>query len=377
MAEALATGARTVNTWGLRSGVKTCIKAKRPVMIWGPAGVGKSDVISDLCEEMDGVLFDIRLSLLEPTDLRGIPYYNKDSGKMDWAPPVDLPDAETASKYKIVFVFFDEINSAAPSVQAACYQLALNRRVGQYRLPDNAVIVMAGNREGDRGVTYRMPAPLANRLVHLELRADFDPWHEWAIKNKIHSDVVGFLNFSKNSLYDFDPKSNSKAFATPRTWEFVSDLLKDEECAEATFADLTSGTVGEGLALKFMGHRKISADLPRPMDVMMGKVKELKNNKEISIQYSLSISCCYELADLLEKEGWKKGKTTSDDWQKLADTFLGFIMKNFQTEVVVMAMRLVLKTYELPCSPKKMSNYDEFYKKFGKFVLQASKNVTD
>lgn len=375
MAENVSAGSRTINTDGLRAAIKTCINAKRPAMIWGPAGVGKSDVVADLCQEMDGALYDIRLSLLEPTDLRGIPFYNRETGKMEWAPPVDLPDAETASKYPIVFVFFDEINSAAPSVQAACYQLALNRRVGQYRLPDNAVIMMAGNREGDRGVTYRMPAPLANRLIHLELRADFDPWHTWAVKNKIHADVIGFLNFSKNSLYDFDPKSSSKSFATPRTWEFVSQLLADETCPETTFADVVSGAIGEGLALKFMGHRKIAASLPLPMDVMTGKVKELKVKNEISVQYSLSISCCYELMDQLQKVDWKKGKEAPEDWHKLADTFLGFIMSQFQTEVVVMAMRLVLKTYELPCLPKKMKNYEAFYQKYGKLVLQASKNV--
>ena len=82
------------------------------------------------------------------------------------------------------------MNSAAPAVQAAAYQLILNRRVGQYTLPDNVYIVAAGNREADKGVTYRMPSPLANRFVHLEIKVDFDDWFAWAVQNDIHQDVT-------------------------------------------------------------------------------------------------------------------------------------------------------------------------------------------
>jgi MoxR-like ATPase len=122
---------------------------------------------------------------------------------MSWAPPVELPDAELAKKHKKIILFLDEMNSAAPAVQAAAYQLILNRKVGTYTLPSNVMIVAAGNRETDKGVTYRMPAPLANRFVHLEMRVDFEDWLIWATENKIHSDVVGYLTFAKQDLYDF------------------------------------------------------------------------------------------------------------------------------------------------------------------------------
>ena len=143
----------------------------------------------------------------------------------------ELPNAELAKKHKHIILFLDEMNSAAPAVQAAAYQLILNRKVGQYTLPDNVLIVAAGNREADKGVTYRMPAPLANRFVHLELRVDFDDWFAWAVapQNNIHSDVVGYLTFAKKDLYDFDPKSPSRSFATPRSWSFVSELLEDDD----------------------------------------------------------------------------------------------------------------------------------------------------
>jgi MoxR-like ATPase len=162
-------------------------------------------------------LIDIRLSLWEPTDIKGIPYFDSNSGTMVWGAPSELPTQEFAAQYDTIVLFLDEMNSAAPSVQAAAYQLILNRRVGTYKLPDNVVIVAAGNREADKGVTYRMPAPLANRFIHLELAVSFDDWFSWAVNNKIHKDVVGYLTFAKKDLYDFDPKSPSRSFATPRS----------------------------------------------------------------------------------------------------------------------------------------------------------------
>ena len=119
---------------------------------------------------------------LMQTYIDGIPFYNKDSGKMDWAEPVDLPTEEFASQYPVVVLFLDEMNSAAPSVQAAAYQLVLNKKVGTYTLPKGVGIVAAGNRMSDKGVTYRMPSPLANRFVHIELRVDFEDWQKWHLQ---------------------------------------------------------------------------------------------------------------------------------------------------------------------------------------------------
>jgi MoxR-like ATPase len=137
----------TVTSVQARKALLKAFKAKRPVFLWGPPGIGKSEVVSEITNELGGLMIDLRMAQMEPTDLRGIPYYNKDNGRMDWAPPVDLPDAELASKYPVIVLFLDEMNSAPPAVQAAGYQLVLNRRVGKYVLPDNVVIVAAGNRD--------------------------------------------------------------------------------------------------------------------------------------------------------------------------------------------------------------------------------------
>jgi hypothetical protein len=284
---------------------------------------------------------------------------------MDWAPPIELPDAKTAAQYPIVVLFMDEMNSAAPAVQAAAYQLVLNRRVGKYVLPDNVVMIAAGNRESDKGVTYRMPTPLANRFVHLEMRVDFPVWQEWAVQNNIHKDVVGYLSFAKNDLYEFDAKSASRAFATPRSWSFVSELLDDEDGDDDTTMNLVAGTVGEGLAVKFMAHRKIAGRMPKPEDILAGKVKDL-DVKEVSAMYSLVIGMCYELKGAIER------KVPDKQFHEMADYFFKYMMQNFETELVVMGARIALTTYNLPFQPTKLKNFDEFHQRYGKYILQAS-----
>jgi len=276
-----------------------------------------------------------------------------------------MPDEETASQYPVVVLFLDEMNSAPASVQAAAYQLILNRRVGKYVLPDNVVVIAAGNRESDKGVTYRMPTPLANRFIHIEVRADFEAWLDWAANNKIHTDVVGYLSFAKQDLYDFDAKSASRSFATPRSWSFVSELL-DEPMEETTATDLIAGAIGEGLAVKFQAHRKIAGKLPNPVDVLNGKVKDLQV-KEVSAMYSLVISMCYELKDQATKLGGKP----NEDWHKMADNFFKFMMDNFTTELTVMGARVALTTYNLPFVPGKLKNFDEFHNRYGKYILAS------
>ena len=353
---------RTIGPNDAKKSILRAMKKQRPIFIWGPPGIGKSDIVSQITNTFeDSKLIDIRLSLWDPTDIKGMPYYAANDNTMKWAPPMELPDAAMAKKYKTIVLFLDEMNSAAPAVQAAAYQLILNRRVGTYVLPDNVLIVAAGNRDADKGVTYRMPAPLANRFVHLELKVDFDDWFQWATENKIHTDVVGYLTFSKKDLYDFDPKSPSRSFATPRSWSFVSELLEDDD-DENTTTDLVSGSVGEGLAVKFMAHRKMASKLPNPSEILKGKVTELET-REISAMYSLTVSLCYEL-----KEASDKGDKKFDS---MVNNFLLFAMKNFDTELVVMGIKLALTQYQLPIDPDEVDCFDEFHEKFGKYVTAA------
>ena len=355
---------RTVTSAQARRSLLKAFQVKRPLFLWGPPGIGKSELVEGITRDLGGLMIDLRLGQMEPTDIRGIPFYNKDIGKMDWAPPIELPDEEMAKDYPIVVLFLDELNSAAPSVQAAAYQLILNRRIGKYRLPNNVVMVAGGNRESDKGVTYRMPTPLANRFLHQEMKVDFASWQTWAVENKIHPEVVGYLSFAKQDLYDFDSKSSSRAFATPRTWTFVSELLAEDDGDNDTLTNLIAGTVGEGLAVKFMAHRKIAGRMPQPEDILSGKVTTL-DVKEVSAMYSLVISMCYELKAAVDN------KVESKKFHEMADNFLGYMMKNFETELTVMGARIALTTYDLPFMPTKLKNFDAFHAKYGKYILQA------
>jgi AAA domain (dynein-related subfamily) len=357
MAEQISTN-RSVTPNEAKRSIRKCIKIKRPLFMWGPPGIGKSDIVKQIGDEQGREVIDVRLSLWEPTDIKGIPYYNSDMGTMTWAPPAELPtDPESTA-----ILFLDELNSAAPATQAAAYQLILNRRVGTYELPKGVSIVAAGNRETDKGVTYRMPAPLSNRFVHIELKTDYEDWLSWAVNNQIHEQVVGYIGFAKQDLYDFDPKSPSRAFATPRSWCFVSDMLKDDDLPENTLTDLVSGAIGEGLAVKFMAHRKVAKQMPNPTAILEGTVSKC-DIKEISAMYSLTVSLCYELKAASDKN--------VKNWDAMADNFFAFMMGNFPTELVVMGAKVALTNYNLPFDATKMKNFDTFHDKYGKYIIQA------
>lgn len=193
-----------------------------PVMLWGPPGIGKSQIIAQVAGRHTAPMIDIRLSQMEPTDLRGIPF--RIENRVEWAVPSMLPDAERHGPYGILFL--DEITSAPPSVSAAAYQLILDRRLGDYEVPPGWAIFAASNRQGDRGVTYTMPAPLANRFSHFEVETNIDDWVSWAYAHNIDEGLIGFLRFKPELLFDFNPAHNPVAFPSPRSWEFAHRTLQ-------------------------------------------------------------------------------------------------------------------------------------------------------
>lgn len=367
--ETTLTEQRTVTLDAARRELMVAMRKQRPVFLWGPPGIGKSELVADICEELGGRLYDLRLALMDPSDLKGVLFYNPQAGTATWSAPPDLPSKEEAAKYPVVVLFLDEMNSAPPATQAAAYQLVLNRRVGTYELPDNVVVVAAGNRDTDRGVVYRMPAPLANRFIHLTLRSDFETWQNWAVLNQIHPDVVGYLTANKVDLFNFDPKTSGQSFATPRSWTFVSELLREDGINETELTDLVSGTVGEGIALKFNAHRRVSGSMPNPTHILEGKIKELKN-KDLAACYSLTVALCYELKEVWDKHGSKNDKG-NDFFHSQFDNVLRFIMDNLGTELQVMLVHAALTTYKMIFKASKLKNFKEFNNNAGKHVLAA------
>jgi hypothetical protein len=263
-----------------------------PKFIWGPPGIGKSAAIHQICRE-DGIgLIDVRLSQLDPTDIRGLPIVNREKNEASWATPDFLPQVARDGANGILFL--DELNSAPPMVQAAAYQLTLDRRVGNYRLPDGWDIVAAGNRIGDRGVVFRMPSPLANRFVHVEMEADLEMWRKWAFSASIDSRLIAFLQFKgSGALFSFNPESEETAFATPRTWEYVHKVLNSQavlnsrEALHDNVNALTamSGCVGTGMALEFIKYVELTNELPDIMTVLNnGKILP---PKKISLRHAV------------------------------------------------------------------------------------------
>lgn len=240
--------------------LKLTTAAQRPTFIWGPPGVGKSDVVATHAQQNDLQLRDVRLNLLDPTDIKGFPVPDTKKKLMTWLPADFLPRDGKG------ILFLDEFNSAPQSVQAAAYQLTLNRRIGDYELPEGWTIVAAGNRDTDRGATNRMPAPLANRLIHLDFEVNMDDWSNWAIENNVNTELLAFIRFRPNLLHAFDP--NQRAFPSPRSWKFVDDLLKQQPQKSIEY-EVYKGTVGEGAASEFMAFLRIYRDLPNPDAVIM------------------------------------------------------------------------------------------------------------
>ena len=246
------------------------IDAQLPVFIWGAPGIGKSSIVKQIAKEKDMAFLDLRLSLLDPTDLKGIPFFNAQTQEGVWAKPSFLPSDPDSRG----ILFLDEINTAPPAVQASAYQLILDRKVGEYELPKGWSIVAAGNRENDRGVVYKMPPPLANRFVHFEMEVDFDDWKAWAYRAGIESAIIGYLAYDKSMLFTFDPTSNEKAFATPRSWEYVDSIVKSGIESDLIL-DSISGAVGREAAVGYSSFKKVMKDLPDLESILDGSLKEI------------------------------------------------------------------------------------------------------
>lgn len=275
----------------VRELVKTCRKAGVPVQFWGPPGVGKSDSIRQVASELGIPVVDLRMSLLNPVDLRGIPFVDKETGQTKWMPPSFLPkDGEG-------ILFLDELNVAPPAVQAAAYQLILDRAVGEYKLPPGWFIVAAGNRGTDRAIVYDMPSALRNRMTHFEVEVSVDDWLDWAWQNNMDSRVISFINFKNNLLFQFDPKTSKRGFPTPRSWSFVSKLINASPKIDF---ELVSGAVGEAAGHEFVAFVKVMDKLPNAEDILNGKPVTLP--KEPSSLYALCGSLVSKVVALAGKK---------------------------------------------------------------------------
>lgn len=253
-----------------------------PVMLWGAPGVGKSQMVAQIAENHNVPLIDIRLSQMEPSDLRGIPFRVGDL--VEWAVPAMLPNAQRHGKCGILFL--DEITSAPPSVSAAAYQLILDRKLGEYEVPEGWAIIAAGNRQGDRGVTYSMPAPLANRFSHYEVEVNLDDWVAWAYLNGIDERVIAFLRFRQDLLFEFDAAQNPVAFPSPRSWEFAHRALQKFDHSNNLLLGALQACVGKAAGIEVKAFVDSLDQMPDLDAIVRGE--DLAAPKEIDLQYAVA-----------------------------------------------------------------------------------------
>jgi hypothetical protein len=211
---------------------------------------------------------DIRLSMLDPTDLKGFPIADREKEVMRWLQADFLPKDKKSKG----ILFFDEANSAPKSVEAPMYQLTLDRKLGDYHLPEGWSIIMAGNRETDRAIANRMSSALQNRLVHIDYEVNLDDWCTWAIeRGKVETELIAFMRFRPELLHKFD--ANSKAWPSPRSWTFASQIMHSGLTRDTEF-ELLKGTVGEGAAGEFQAFMNVYRDLPSIDKILVNPEKE-------------------------------------------------------------------------------------------------------
>lgn len=267
------------------------VKTVPSVMLWGPPGVGKSQAVRQIAKEIESTgkkvaVMDVRLLLFNPIDLRGIPTANEDKTLAIWLKPQIFQMDESDNIINILFL--DEISAAPQSVQAAAYQITLDRVVGEHKLSENCIVIAAGNRTTDKSVAFKMPKALSNRLMHIEVEGSFKSWEKWAVQNGINDKVVGFLSFRQNYLMCFDSSSNDLAFATPRSWEMVSNLLNYVDGNVENMYQLIAGLVGTGVAVEFRTWSKVYNELPAIEDIFDGKMPSMPKNTDA--MYALTAS---------------------------------------------------------------------------------------
>ena len=260
------------------------------VFIWGPPGVGKSAGMRTLARSLEEIcnvsvcVTDVRLLLFSPVDLRGVPV--KQEEFTAWLKPkiFDLSEDEGT----VNLLFLDELSAAPQSVQAAAYQLCLDKRIGEHKLPENTIVVAAGNRLSDQSVSFKMPKALCNRFLHFEAKCDYGSWRKWAVQAGIDPRVTAFLAFNEERL-EVIPDSAELAYPTPRSWEFVSRIISDYNSLDALIP-LIAASVGFDTALEFEAYCKGVMKMPSVEDVFAGVCTEVPRSYDVMHALVTSLS---------------------------------------------------------------------------------------
>lgn len=439
--------------------------SNRSVFLWGPPGISKSETSKQYATDHNLAFVDIRLSQLDPTDLRGIPYpvsENNVTG-VRWSAPLMLPQNLNTSKVfevkypettimdftlanpkgsngihyvktphfelksftpnataKIInstptsvefglydndgnlttgnvrvtitgeaeaIVGLEEFNSAPPSIQAGSYQLILDKMLGEYISPKGIYWMAMGNRDTDRGITFKMGSAISNRFVHIEMHHSFDDWQKWALTNYIHPHVVAYISTFEDKFFESNPDTASRDFPTLMAWHLVSDILYNTKfCGEEDFAimsGLVTDAIGDAVGMKIMAFHEVARGLPEVSQIISGRITKLEltsdqMNAKTQIMIALTTSMLYELKECENKlrRGFPNNKHLSemgargDELYMLCDNFLGFMITNFSPEITLMGVRAYSMTYRLPIEFDKIKNFRVIAEKYGSLILK-------
>lgn len=258
--------------------------ANIPTMIWGPPGVGKSQVVYQFADTINAKLFELRANLFDPVDVRGglkvVEVVNANGDKefrTKYGVPEDYPDSTYQGP---VVLFIDELPNAPKATQNALLQLILDKKLGTYTLPPQTIIVAAGNRSADRASVSEMPTPVKNRFAHYEIEANVDDWVHWALRNKVNSTLISFIRYRPQHLHNMDVKSN--AFPTPRSWDMLNRKLQHMSNDKETQVVGAAAVIGEGVAGEFIAYRDVEGQMPDIEDI-------LKRPGQVAIPTEMSV----------------------------------------------------------------------------------------
>ena len=271
-------------------------RIQRTVNILGSPGMGKTHCVEAFIKDQNLFGVDIVLSQYDSVDLLGYPMPNKETGKMSFL-PIDkfvLEGEKIPGNKDGVCIFLDEINAAPRAVAAAAYRLILERKIGQYNLHPNTIIVAAGNLKTDKAIVNDLGTAMQSKMITVNLTVSVDDWLIWALHNGIDQRVMSFIKFQRDKLHKFDPNNNDDNFACPRTWNFLSDYIKTKQKFNHVDLVVMSGCVSEGPAVEFNAFCK--TQLPS-IDDIIDDPAGFKMKNEPSFYFAMTTVLAFHIQD--------------------------------------------------------------------------------
>ncbi|MBO4326049.1 MAG: AAA family ATPase [Clostridia bacterium] len=302
----------------------------------GAPGVGKSQIIRQIGKKYGYKVIDIRLAQMSEVEIGGLIYPNESRTKTVWLTPELLPDEKRDGKNTILLL--DELTSCTKRVQVAAYQLILDRRIGQYQLPEGTFVIALGNREDDDGVYIKLAGPLADRFEIHYIEPDFDQWkYDYALKYNVHHLVISYLTFKPSALHNQKEVEGSMVFATPRSWDRVSDILHiDSDVTKPVIRNKIIGNVGEKEGVQFVEFCRNNADTITADDFLAGKGPIPAAPEKISILLS-SLS---DKVSFLANTGYSE--LTGEQKSKVKEVIRAFFRFS-ETEYTIVGLKNVLE----------------------------------